>query len=180
MRRVIASLFLSLDGVVESPEKWHFPYANDEMGAVIGHAMAEADAFLVGRVGYQEWAEYWPAADNEMADYMNDTRKYVVSRTLTTAAWQNSTLLDGDISEEVPKLKEQPGKNITVSGSATLVRSLLDANLLDELRLMVHPIVVGSGRRLFEDSGDRKPLELVDSRTFSTGVVDLTYRPSGE
>jgi dihydrofolate reductase len=180
MRRVIASLFLSLDGVVESPEKWHFPYANDEMGAVIGQAMAEADAFLVGRVGYQEWAEYWPAADNEMADYMNDTRKYVVSRTLTTAAWQNSTLLDGDISEEVPKLKEQPGKNITVSGSATLVRSLLDANLLDELRLMVHPIVVGSGRRLFEDSGDRKPLELVDSRTFSTGVVDLTYRPSGE
>jgi dihydrofolate reductase len=179
MRRVIASLFLSLDGVVESPEKWHLQYVNDEMGAVIGQAMSEADAFLLGRVGYQEWAEYWPAADNEMADYMNSARKYVVSRTLTAADWQNSTLLEGDISEEVPKLKQQPGKNITVSGSATLVRSLLAANLLDELRLMVHPIVVGSGRRLFED-GDRKPLELVDSRTFSTGVVDLTYRPTGE
>jgi dihydrofolate reductase len=179
MRRVIASLFLSLDGVVESPEKWHLQYVDDEMGAVIGQAMSEADAFLLGRVGYQEWAEYWPAADSEMADYMNSARKYVVSRTLTAADWQNSTLLEGDISEEVPKLKQQPGKNITVSGSATLVRSLLAANLLDELRLMVHPIVVGSGRRLFED-GDRKPLELVASRTFSTGVVDLTYRPTGE
>jgi dihydrofolate reductase len=179
MRRVIASLFLSLDGVVESPEKWHLQYVNDEMGAVIGQAMSEADAFLLGRVGYQEWAEYGPAADNELADYMNSARKYVVSWTLTAADWQNSTLLEGDISEEVPELKQQPGKNITVSGSATLVRSLLAANLLDELRLMVHPIVVGSGRRLFED-GDRKPLELVDSRTFSTGVVDLTYRPTGE
>jgi dihydrofolate reductase len=179
MRRLIASLFLSLDGVTESPEKWHFPYVNDEMGAVIGQAMSEADAFLLGRVGYQEWAEYWPTADNEMAAYMNNARKYVVSRTLTTADWQNSTILDGDISEKVPELKEQPGKNITVSGSATLVRSLLAANLLDELRLMLHPIVVGSGRRLFEDGGDRKPLELVDSRTFSTGVVDLTYRPTG-
>jgi dihydrofolate reductase len=180
MRRLIASLFLSLDGVVESPEKWHIPYANDEMGAAIGQAMSEADAFLLGRVGYQEWAEYWPAADNEMAAYMNNTPKYVASTTLTTADWQNSTLLEGDISEEVPKLKQQPGKNITVSGSATLVRSLLAANLLDELRLMVHPIVVGSGRRLFEDGGVRKPLELVDSRTFSTGVVDVTYRPSGD
>jgi dihydrofolate reductase len=178
MRRVIASLFLSLDGVVESPEEWHFPYFNDEMGAAIGQAMSEADAFLLGRVGYQEWAEYWPAADNEMAAYMNGTRKYVVSTTMTTAEWENSTVLRGDVSEEIPKLKEQPGKNITISGSATLVRSLLDRNLLDELRLMVHPIVVGSGRRLFENGSERRALELVESRSFGTGVVYLTYRPT--
>jgi dihydrofolate reductase len=181
MRRVIASMFLSLDGVMESPDRWHFPYFNDEMGAAIGQAMSEADAFLLGRVGYQEWAAYWPSAeDGEMARYMNSTPKYVVSKTLDSAEWENSTVLKGDLSEEIPKLKQQPGKNITISGSATLVRSLLHANLLDELRLMVHPVVVGGGRRLFEDGGDQRPLELVDSKTFRTGVVDLTYRPAAD
>ena len=175
MRKVIASLFVSLDGVMESPEKWHLPYFNDEMEAAIGQAMADADAFLLGRVGYQEWAEYWPSADGEFAEYMNKTPKYVVSTTLDEVESENSTLL-GDVSTEVPKLKQQPGKNITISGSATLVRSLVDEGLLDELRLMVHPIVVRSGRRLFEDGGGQVALQLVDSNTFATGVVDLTHR----
>jgi dihydrofolate reductase len=181
MRRVIASLFLSLDGVMESPEEWHFPYFNDEMEAAIGEAMAAADAFLLGRVTYQEWAAFWPSQSGgetgQMAEYINNAPKFVASTTLDAVDWQNSTLLKGDLSEEVTRLKQQPGKDITVSGSATLTRSLLREGLLDELRLMIHPIVVGSGRRLFED-GERSPLELVDSKTFSTGVVYVTYQPA--
>jgi dihydrofolate reductase len=181
MRRVIASLFLSLDGVMESPEKWHFPYFNDEMAAAIREAMSSADALLVGRVTYEEWAAFWPtgdAGDPQMAAFMNNTPKFVASKTLDAVEWQNSRLLEGDLSEEVTKLKQQAGKDITVSGSATLVRSLLREGLLDELRLMIHPVVVGDGRRLFED-GDSSRLELVDSRTFSTGVIYATYEPAG-
>src|SRR4051812_36753615 len=111
MRKVIASLLVSLDGVVDAPGEWHGPYFSDDMGAAIGAAMAAADAFLIGRVGYEEWAATWPSSATEMADYMNNTRKYVVSTTLETVEWQNSTLLEGDVSEEVPKLKAQPGKN---------------------------------------------------------------------
>jgi dihydrofolate reductase len=182
MRKVIASEFISLDGVVESPEQWHFPYFNDEMGEAIGAAMAQADAMLMGRVLYEEWAAYWPQQDpeeNPVAAQMNGVQKYVVSTTLQEPlGWQNSTLIKGDVAEEIAKLKQQPDKDISISGSPTLVRSLLADDLLDELRLMVHPVVVGSGKRLFEEGGHRKALELVDSKTFSTGVVYLTYRPA--
>src|SRR5215217_5835951 len=159
MRKVVASEFVSLDGVVESPDKWHFPYFNDEMAEAIGAAMAASDAMLMGRVLYEEWAAFWPKQDpdeNPVAARMNGVRKYVVSKTL----------------------KEQPGKDISISGSPTLVRSLLEENLLDELRLMLHPIVVGSGKRLFEEGSDQKALELLDSKTFSTGVLYLTYQPA--
>jgi dihydrofolate reductase len=182
MRRVVASEFVSLDGVMESPEKWHFPYFDEEMGQEIGAAMGQTDAMLMGRVNYEEWADFWPQQDQEenpAAVHMNGVRKYVVSTTLKEPlGWNNSTLIGGNVAEEIDKLKRQPGKDIGISGSGTLVRSLLQKNLLDELRLMVHPIVVGSGRRLFEEGGDRKELELVDSKTFSTGVVYLTYRPT--
>ena len=182
MRRVIASEFVSLDGVMESPEKWHFPYFDEEMGQEIGAAMGQTDAMLMGRVNYEEWADFWPQQDpeeNPAAVHMNGVRKYVVSTTLKEPlGWNNSTLIGGNVAEEIDKLKRQPGKDIGISGSGTLVRSLLQKNLLDELRLMVHPVVVGSGRRLFEEGGDRKELELVDSKTFSTGVVYLTYRPT--
>ena len=184
MRRVIASEFVSLNGVMEAPEQWHFPYFNDEMGEAIGAAMAQADAMLLGRVTYEEWAAFWPSqgSDNQegFAGYMNNTQKFVVSTTLDTVEWQNSTLIKGNVAEELAKLKRQPGKVISISGSGTLVRSLLQDGLLDELRLMVHPIVVGSGKRLFEDGGDQKALKLVDSKTFSTGVVYLTYQPAGK
>ena len=182
MRKVVASEFVSLDGVVESPEKWHFPYFNDEMGDAIGTAMAASDAMLMGRVLYEEWAAFWPKQDpdeNPVAARMNGVRKYVVSTTLEEPLeWQNSTLIGDNVAEEISKLKEQPGKDISISGSPTLVRSLLQDGLLDELRLMLHPIVVGSGKRLFEDGGDQKALQLVDSRTFSTGVLYLTYQPA--
>jgi dihydrofolate reductase len=182
MRKVVASEFVSLDGVVESPEKWHFPYFNDQMGDAIGAAMASSDSMLMGRVLYEEWAAFWPNQDpdeNPVAARMNGVRKYVVSTTLEEPLeWQNSTLIGDNVAEEISRLKEQPGKDISISSSPTLVRSLLEENLLDELRLMVHPIVVGSGKRLFEDGGDQKALQLVDSKIFSTGVVYLSYQPA--
>jgi dihydrofolate reductase len=183
MRKVIAAEFLSLDGVMESPDQWHFPYFNDEMGQVIGEGFAASDALLMGKVNYEEWAAYWPQQDpeeNPEAALMNDRKKYVVSTTLEEPLeWNNSTLIKENVAEEIAELKQQPGKNIVISGSAALVRSLLQDGLLDELQIMIHPVIVGSGKRLFEDGGDLKRLELVDSKTTSTGVLILTYRPAG-
>ena len=180
MRKVVASLFVSLDGVMEAPEQWHMPYFNEEMGAVIGQSLSTTDAFLLGRRTYEEWAGYWPdqpVDGNPMAAAINGLPKYVASTTLDEVTWQNSTLLRNDVAGEVAKLKEQPGKDLSISGSATLVRSLLRDGLLDELRLMVHPVVLGSGGRLFENGTGRTGLELVASKSFSTGVLDLAYRP---
>ncbi len=184
MRKVIASEIVSLDGVVESPEKWHFPYFNDEMGEAIEAAMAAADAMLLGRVTYEGFAAFWPSQegsdeDQEITAYMNNTPKYVVSTTLEEPLkWNNSTLIKENVAEEITKLKQQMGKDISITGSPTLVRSLLADDLLDELRLMVHPIVVGSGKRLFEEGSDQKALRLIDSKTFSSGVLYLTYQPA--
>ena len=177
MRKIVASLFMSLDGVIEAPQTWHFPYFNDEMGAAIGAQMAASDTMLLGRQTYEEFAAFWPnqPSDDPFASQMNDTPKYVASTTLKTVAWQNSTLLTGNLAEALTALKEQPGKNIAITGSATLIRSLLRENLLDELRLFVHPIVVGSGKKLFPDGSDRVGLKLVETQTFSTGVLYLTY-----
>jgi dihydrofolate reductase len=184
VRKITAGLFVSLDGVTESPEKWQLPYFNYEMGEAIGAAMAAADAMLLGRVTYQEFASYWPgvsAEEQPFADYMNNTPKYVVSRTLEgPLEWNNSTLTKGNLAEEIARLKQQPGKNIGITGSATLVQFLLREDLLDELGLIVHPVVVGSGKRIFEGWGEPKGLTLVDSKTFSTGVVYLTYQPAGK
>ena len=181
MRKVLVVEFLLLDGVMESPEEWAFSYSNDEMEEANASGMAAADAMLLGRVTYQEFASYWPyqdSADQPFTDYLNNTPKFVVSTILEAPLeWQNSTLIKGNVAEEIAKLKRQPGKDIAIVGSGTLVRSLLQDGLLDELQLMVHPIVVGSGKRLFEDGDDRKPLELVDSKTFSTDVLYLSYRP---
>jgi dihydrofolate reductase len=147
-----------------------------------GHRVADtaADTILLGRRTYEEFAAFWPnqPSDVEFANQINNTPKVVVSTTLETVEWQNSTLIEGDVVEQLSLLKRQPGKDISITGSATLVRSLLRDGLLDELRLLVHPIVVGSGRRLFEDGGGRVPLKLVNSRTFSTGVLYLTYEPA--
>ncbi|MEJ7816448.1 MAG: dihydrofolate reductase family protein [Rubrobacter sp.] len=183
MRKVIAVEFVSLDGVMESPEEWAFSYSNDEMEEANASGMAASDAMLLGRVTYQEFAGFWAdktSDDAQYADYINNTSKFVVSTTLDTVEWRNSTLIEGDVAEGINRLKQQPGKDIAILGSGTLVRSLLQDDLLDELRLIVHPIVLGSGKRLFEDGGDQKALELVDSKTFSTGVVYLTYQPAGK
>jgi dihydrofolate reductase len=178
MRKLIANFFLSLDGVMESPDKWHFPYFNDEMGAAIGTALGATDTLLMGRVNYEEWAAHWPSAEDEIADFFNNVPKFVVSTTLETAEWNNTTVIRGDVPAAITELKQQAGKDIAISGSATLVRSLLADDLIDELNLLVHPLVVGSGRRLFVDGSNQQPLSLVHSQTFSTGVVHLTYAPA--
>lgn len=184
MRKIVAGLWLTLDGVMESPEKWSFPYGNDEVGQAIGAQFAAADALLLGRRTYEEFAAVWPkrtsAEFGPIADAMNTTPKYVVSTTLDTVDWQNSTLIKGNVVEELTRLKQQPGKNMAISGSATLVRSLLRDSLLDELQLLVCPIVLGAGKRLFEDGGQQTPLKLVDSKAFATGVLSLVYAPAGK
>jgi dihydrofolate reductase len=178
MRKIGAGLFISLDNVFEAPDQWHFPYWSDEMGEAVGAQMATSDTMLLGRVTFEEFAGYWPQQTpegNEIAGFMNDTPKLVVSNTLTSVdAWQNSTLVSGDINARLAEIKQQPGKDISITGSGTLVRTLLREGLLDELRLLVHPIVVGKGKRLFDD-GAQTGLKLLDSQTFPTGVVYLTY-----
>jgi dihydrofolate reductase len=181
MRKIVAGLFISLDGVVEAPETWHFPYFNDEMGEAVSSQMAAADTMLLGRRTYEEFAAYWPnQTDEPFADTMNKTPKLVASTTLNEVEWQNSTLIQGNVAEELRRLKQEPGKNISITGSGTLVRSLIRDEVLDELRLLVHPFVVGSGKRLFDGDLDHKPLALVDSKVFSTGVLYLTYAPAAD
>src|SRR5215218_3759694 len=183
MRRVVALELVSVDGVMESPEEWAFPYSNDEMEEASASGMARSDALLLGRVTYEHLAAYWPhqPGGTPMVDYINSVPKYVVSGTLEEPlGWNNSVLIKGNVAEEIAKLKRQQGKDITVLGSGELVRSLLRGGLLDELTLMVHPVILGGGRRLFEERGDRKALELVDSRKYGTGVVSLAYRPADE
>jgi dihydrofolate reductase len=180
MRKVVASLFISLDGVAESPNEWQFDVFNDDMGAEIIRQMNEQDALLLGRVTYEEWVSFWPTATDEpFASLMNKTPKYVVSTTLDKVAWgqwNTISLLKGDLAAEINKLKNQPGKNIGVGGSISLTQSLIQHDLLDELRLMVHPVIVNGGRRLYREGNDLKRLNLVENRTTSTGVLLLTYQ----
>ena len=176
MRKIVAGLFISLDGVVETANEWMGPWFNEELGQTIGSLMGAQDAMLLGRVTYQEFAGHWPQQTGEMADTMNGTAKYVVSGTLESADWQNTTLIPAaGAFAEIAKLKEQPGQNIGMTGSGTLVSSLLPEGLLDELHLFVFPLVAGSGKRLFGASDAQLPLKLLDSATFGSGVVHLTY-----
>lgn len=179
MRKVVAGLFISLDGVTESPDKWQFDHFDAEMAEAMGTHIASEDTILLGRVTYQDWAPYWPTATDEpYASHINNTPKYVVSTTLDKVEWKNSTLIKGSLPDAITRLKQQTGKNIGVAGSPTLVRSLLQDNLLDELTLMIHPVVVGEGRRLFKDGSELKRLKLVSSKITSTGVAILTYQPA--
>jgi dihydrofolate reductase len=177
VRRIKSYFFISLDGVVESPDRWHFRYFDDEMGDAVGAGFATADAMLMGRVLYDEWAAYWPEhADEPFGDVMNSLKKYVVSNSLQAAEWQNTEVISGDVAQKLTDIKAQDGGDITMSGSATTVRWLLRAGLLDELNLLVHPIVVGEGlARLFPPDEPTLPLELVRAETFKSGVLDLRY-----
>lgn len=182
MRKIVAGLFSSLDGVVEAPETWTPGYFSDEAQEEIGAQMAASDTLLLGRVTYEEFAAYWPgqAPDaNPVAGFMNSTPKLVASTTLKQVEWENSTLIKGDVADELAKLKEQPGKNISITGSVNLVGSLLRSGVLDELRVLTYPIVLGHGKRLFEDGGDPVSLTLVDSRAHRNGVMSLVYEPAG-
>jgi len=178
MRKVFSGLFISLDGVTEAPNLWQFDNFDADMGAAMGAVLAEEDTVLLGRVTYQEWASYWPTSNDEpFASFINNTPKYVFSTTLKSVEWQNSTLVKRSLVEEIARLKAQPGRNIGVAGSPTLVRSLLQQDLLDELILMIHPVVVGHGKRLFNGEGDLKRFKLVNAQITSTGVSILTYQP---
>ena len=176
MRKIVSGLFISLDGVIEAPNDWTGPWFNPELGQAVGSFIAAQDAMLLGRVSYDEFAAFWPQQTGDMADSMNGTAKYVVSGTLKSAEWQNSTLIPAASAiAEIAELKQRPGKNIGMTGSATLVSSLLREGLLDELHLFVFPVVLGSGKRLFAAPGDKLPLKLINSATFDTGVLHLTY-----
>ncbi len=174
---------VSLDGLMGSPDGWAFPYTDAEMEAANAAGMAASDALLLGRVTYEEFAAFWPnqPGGTPMVDYINGVAKFVVSTTLEEPlGWSNSTLIGGNVAKRVAGLKRQPGKDITVIGSDMLAHSLLRHGLLDELKLMVIPLVVGVGKRLFEEGGSRMGLELIESRAFGSGVVSLTYGPEGQ
>jgi dihydrofolate reductase len=178
MGRIVSNFFISLDGVVESPDKWHFPYFDDAMGEIIGAGMGSTSAFLMGRRLYDEWSSYWPGQGPEVpfSEFINTIPKYVLSSSLKDPEWQNTTVLPGDVAA-VQKAKDSVDRDITMSGSATTVRWLLANGLLDELALLVHPIAVGSGQRLFEDP-TTYPLKLVHSSTLDSGVLHLRYTPA--
>ena len=180
MRKIKSNFFVSLDGVVESPDTWHFPYFDDEMGAAVGAGFAGADAMLMGRVLYEEWAAYWPEhADEPFGDVMNGMKKYVLSGSLESADWQNSEIVGGDVAATLTAIKAGDGGDIAMSGSATTVRWLLRNGLLDELNLLVHPVVVGDGlARLFPADEPSTALELRSSETFKSGVLNLSYAPA--
>jgi dihydrofolate reductase len=185
MRKITAGLFISLDGVVEDPQNWHFPYFNDEMGAAVDRQLAVADTVLLGRKTYDSFAGAWPdreAAGEEdaaMGKALGDARKIVVSNQNLQFTWRNSEQLNGDLVAAVTALRNEPGAtDIAMSGSISIVRQLLDAGLIDELHLLVHPIAVRKGMRLFDEGASSLPLQLVSSRTFATGVLYLIYAPS--
>lgn len=187
MRKIVVSEFLTLDGVMGEPQLWSFPYWNDEIAAFKNEELFASDAQLLGRVTYEGFAAAWPtrsdetgtadAEPNPFADRMNNMPKYVVSTTLERADWNNSTIISSNVVDEIKKLKQQDGENILVAGSATLVDTLLQNNLVDELHLLVYPVVPGTGKRLFRE-GSAAKLKLLNSRTFDTGVVLLTYGPA--
>jgi dihydrofolate reductase len=163
---------------LSNADKWQFDLFDDDMGSAMGAHLAEEDTVLLGRVTYQEWAGYWPTSTDEpYASHINTTPKYVASTTLKKVEWMNSTLIQGPLGAQVRSLKQQAGKNIGVAGSPTVVRSLLQEGLLDELTLMVHPVVAGKGKRLFLEGMPPMRLDLVDSKMSRSGIALLTYRP---
>jgi len=185
MRDLVVTENITVDGVIDASEGWFDPTSSAdpaqaaEIARVQGEHMATADAVLLGRRTFEEFRGFWPnQTDDEtgVSDYLNRTRKYVVSKTLTEPGWENSTVLSGPLADQVTGLKEQPGKAIVATGSIQLVHGLVDAGLVDEYRLWVYPVVVGRGRRLFEDATQVPKLRLVESRSFGSGVVLMRYR----
>ncbi|WP_159700148.1 dihydrofolate reductase family protein [Arthrobacter sp. 18067] len=178
MRKVTAGLFHSVDGVVQDPFKFQFDSFDDDLGKGLTKMITTVDTVVLGRVSYQEWAGYWPNAsqDDDFAAFINPVEKFVASRTLTEPLeWENSHLIKGDVEQFVTELKNRDGGEIAVCGSISLVRQLLFAGVLDELTLMTHPVVAGSGRRLFEDGDPQNRLVLEDQYATSKGNVVSTY-----
>jgi dihydrofolate reductase len=189
MGRIVVTEFVSLDGVIEDPGGaedfkhggWSFEIDRGEEGNKFKlEETFSADALLLGRVTYEGFAAAWPSRDGEFADKFNNMPKYVVSKTLGEPDWNNSTVLNGDVVEEVSKLRQAAGGEVMVAGSAQLVQTLLEHDLVDELRLMVYPVVLGSGKRLFDGTSDKKRLRLADSRIVGDGVAILIYEQASE
>lgn len=194
--RLIVTTFLSLDGVMQAPGGpdedrshgfghggWLVPYADQDMGRIVDDWLASADSFLLGRKTYEIFAAHWPhvtAENDPVATKLNSLPKYVVSKTLDKVEWNNSTLIKGDVAEEVAKLKRRPGKELQVHGSGDLAQTLMQHDLVDEYRLWFYPVVLGSGKRLFREGSVAKALRLVSSNTTSTGVVVNSYQPAGK
>lgn len=174
MGKLVSNWFMSLDGVVEAPDQWHFDYFSDEMGAVIGAGMTTAGAFLMGREMYDQWSQYWPSDEGEdFGPFINAIDKYVVSSTLVDPTWENTTVVAGD-HDEIRRLKAATEGDLMMSGSIRTVRWLLAEGLIDELHLLIHPVIVGSGEKLFVD-GPKIPLRLVSSAAITSGVLHLVY-----
>ncbi|MEE1783751.1 dihydrofolate reductase family protein [Streptomyces sp. SP17BM10] len=184
MRKITAGLFIAADGVVESPHEWHFPYFNDEMGAAVSAQLGSADTVLFGRVTYDTFAGAWPereaagGEDAEMAKALGDARKIVVSNSELEFTWRHSEQLKGDLVEAVTALKQDGGGPIGISGSISVVRALLAARLIDELHLFVHPIAIGKGLRLFDETAAPIRLKLLSNTAFTTGVLHTVYGPA--
>jgi dihydrofolate reductase len=181
MRKIIASEFITLDGVFEDPGGggWHFQYFSDELGRYKLDEVMESEAQLLGRVTYEGFAAAWPSVEDDegFAEKMNTMPKYVVSSTLTDPTWENTTVLGGDATAAVRELRSGDGGPLLIGGSGQLVRTLIADGLLDELRLIVHPIVAGEGARLFDGSSD-VPLTLIEARPIDSGIVILVYGPA--
>lgn len=196
MRKIYVTEFLSLDGVMEAPHEWHFPFFDDKAAAFKGEELLQAGAFLFGRTTYEGFAEAWPERGEDMAgkpeptsmesesgfaDRFNWLPKYVVSASISEAetTWNNSHILRGEgLVDALQALKQDDGKDIQIAGSGKLINSLMGTGVIDEYRLMVHPIVVGKGQRLFPDGLDSLTLKLVDTKTYDKGIVLLTYAPA--
>lgn len=191
--RLTVTTFLTLDGVMQAPGGpdedrsdafahggWLVPYADEDMERFVTEQFATADAFLLGRRTYEIFAAWWPQVTDESGAKLNSLPKYVASRTLESVAWNNSTLLTGDVADAVARLKEQPGRELQVHGSGDLIQTLMRHDLVDEYRLWFYPVVLGSGRRLFRDGIVPRSLRLLDSKTTSTGVLVSTYERAGQ
>jgi dihydrofolate reductase len=189
MARIVVTEFVSLDGVMEDPggsegykhSGWSFQFDRGEGGNKFKlDETLDTEALLLGRVTYEGFAAAWPSRDGEFADKFNSMPKYVVSSTLDKAEWNNSTILRGDVVEEVSKLRRAPGGNIVVHGSGRLAQTLIEHDLVDELHLMVFPVILGSGKRLFGDTSDKKRLRLTSSQTVGDGVTVLVLERAPE
>jgi dihydrofolate reductase len=177
MRRVIVQTEISIDAVLENPQNWAFDYHNDETMKYVRDSLFAADALLMGRVTYEGFAAVWPTrTGDDISDRINSLPKHVASRTLKGPLTWNATLLQGNVAEEVARLKEQPGQDILQYGIGELTRTLLQHGLVDEFRFLVFPVAAGSGERIFEKL-DQTPFKLLDTKTFDTGVIALHYQP---
>ncbi len=181
MRKLIVSAWVTLDGVFDADTmaQWYTPFDSEERQTCIRDGILAAGAFLFGRTTYEMLAPHWSALkNNEMgvAAKLNSAPKFIVSSTLQKAEWNNSTIIDKNIVEEITKLKQMPGQEIQIEGSATLVQSLMGASLIDEYRFLVHPIIAGNGKRFFKDGMNSKGLELIKSEALDKGVMLLCYK----